>query len=218
MLLAFRADVNILNKCKRTPLNVYLDKHSGAKEDGDEEDDEEEDDDNDEVADLLKSYRAVLENEDQAVKPFVPILQNGDEKEAETSLISSEKVKFTEEDWYSSMSKTYYDLEVNLKQLLLDRTFLLASNLDRAAAACLQMSELMQFQKCGSRMLFIDGGGMKGLMQVDILYEIEKRTGRKIIELFDWIVGTSVGAVIAMALVHGKKSFNLADLLWSCIM
>lgn len=35
--------------------------------------------------------------------------------------------------------------------------------------------------------------------------DIEERTEQKIIDLFDWIVGTSTGGIIALALVYGKK-------------
>ena len=58
--------------------------------------------------------------------------------------------------------------------------------------------------KKGERMLFLDGGGMRGLLELEVLMEIERRTGRKIIELFDWLVGTSVGGVICLSIVYGK--------------
>jgi calcium-independent phospholipase A2 len=58
----------------------------------------------------------------------------------------------------------------------------------------------------GSRILFLDGGGVRGLIEVEVLMEIERRTGRRIVELFDWIVGTSTGGIIAAALVYGNKS------------
>ena len=56
-------------------------------------------------------------------------------------------------------------------------------------------------QELGRRdhMLFLDGGGMKGLVEIEILIEIERRTGRRITELFDWIVGTSISGIIALA-------------------
>ena len=57
-------------------------------------------------------------------------------------------------------------------------------------------------QGSGSRMLILDGGGIRGLIEIEILERIEKMTGRRIIELFDWIVGTSTGGVIALALVY----------------
>ena len=63
----------------------------------------------------------------------------------------------------------------------------------------------LEFKKgAGSRMLFLDGGGIRGLIQIEILSLIENMTGRKITELFDWIVGTSTGGIIALALVYCK--------------
>ena len=59
-------------------------------------------------------------------------------------------------------------------------------------------------RKCGSRILCLDGGGIRGLLQLTILQEIERRTGKRITELFDWIVGTSTGGIIVLALVYGK--------------
>ena len=54
----------------------------------------------------------------------------------------------------------------------------------------------------GSRMLVLDGGGIRGLIEIEILEKIEKLTGRRIIELFDWIVGTSTGGILALGLVY----------------
>lgn len=50
------------------------------------------------------------------------------------------------------------------------------------------------------RILSLDGGGLRGIVPVTILKEIEKRTGKRIFELFDLIAGTSTGALIACAL------------------
>ena len=55
----------------------------------------------------------------------------------------------------------------------------------------------------GSRLLFLDGGGVKGLSQIESLIQLEEATGRKITDLFDWIVGTSTGGIIALLLVYG---------------
>ena len=55
----------------------------------------------------------------------------------------------------------------------------------------------------GSRVLCLDGGGVKGLIQIEVLMQIEEKTKRKITELFDWIVGTSTGGIVALALVYG---------------
>ena len=55
----------------------------------------------------------------------------------------------------------------------------------------------------GSRLLFLDGGGIKGLAQIEALMRLEEATGRNITELFDWIIGTSTGGIIALGLVYG---------------
>ena len=55
----------------------------------------------------------------------------------------------------------------------------------------------------GSRILFLDGGGVKGLSQTECLIQLEEATGRKITDLFDWIVGTSIGGIFALAMVYG---------------
>ena len=48
---------------------------------------------------------------------------------------------------------------------------------------------------------------MKGLAPVQILKEIERRTGKQIHEMFDLICGTSTGGMIAVAL--GIKLMSL---------
>lgn len=57
----------------------------------------------------------------------------------------------------------------------------------------------------GSRILFLDGGGMRALVEIEILMDIERRTNHKITEMFDWIVGTSTGGIIALGLVYGEQ-------------
>ena len=67
-----------------------------------------------------------------------------------------------------------------------------------------QFKDQAMLKKAGSRLLFLDGGGVKGLVLIEILSQLELATGKKIVELFDWIVGTSIGGVLALGLVHGK--------------
>jgi uncharacterized protein len=50
------------------------------------------------------------------------------------------------------------------------------------------------------RVLSIDGGGIRGLIPAIVLTEIERRSGRRIWELFDLIAGTSTGGILACAL------------------
>ncbi|XP_026879219.2 85/88 kDa calcium-independent phospholipase A2 isoform X1 [Electrophorus electricus] len=55
------------------------------------------------------------------------------------------------------------------------------------------------------RLLCLDGGGIKGLVLIQVLIALEKEAGRPIRELFDWVAGTSTGGILALAIVHGKS-------------
>jgi uncharacterized protein len=50
------------------------------------------------------------------------------------------------------------------------------------------------------RVLSIDGGGIRGIIPALVLAEVEKRSGKRIFELFDLIAGTSTGGILACAL------------------
>ena len=74
----------------------------------------------------------------------------------------------------------------------------------RASHVLKALQEMEDYRReNGSRILCLDGGGVRGLVQIEMLRQIEQITGKKIIDLFDWIVGTSTGGVIALALVYG---------------
>jgi len=53
------------------------------------------------------------------------------------------------------------------------------------------------------KVLTLDGGGMRGLVLIEQLRQMEKKTGRKICELFDIVAGTSTGAIIAFFIEAG---------------
>ncbi|XP_078539935.1 85/88 kDa calcium-independent phospholipase A2 isoform X3 [Lissotriton helveticus] len=55
------------------------------------------------------------------------------------------------------------------------------------------------------RVLCLDGGGIRGLVLIQLLLAIEQAAGRPVRELFDWISGTSTGGILALAIVHGKS-------------
>jgi patatin-like phospholipase/acyl hydrolase len=65
------------------------------------------------------------------------------------------------------------------------------------------------------RMLALDGGGIRGLITLGILGQIEElihqKTGQKLCEYFDYIAGTSTGAIIAAGLSLGKTTAELVD-------
>ena len=52
------------------------------------------------------------------------------------------------------------------------------------------------------KVLAIDGGGIRGLIPAVVLAEIERRSQRRIGELFDLVAGTSTGGIIACALAR----------------
>ncbi|XP_008426842.1 85/88 kDa calcium-independent phospholipase A2 isoform X1 [Poecilia reticulata] len=55
------------------------------------------------------------------------------------------------------------------------------------------------------RLLCLDGGGIKGLVLIQMLIALEKEAGRPTRELFDWVAGTSTGGILALAIIHGKS-------------
>jgi calcium-independent phospholipase A2 len=116
------------------------------------------------------------------------------------------------------VAKLYNELEINVaRRLSISATI---GGADDAVALVWQQRELALYNKTlpkpkkkagtafglrgGSRILFLDGGGVKGLVQLEVLIQLEERTQCKIPDLFDWIVGTSTGGVIALAMVYGK--------------
>ena len=50
------------------------------------------------------------------------------------------------------------------------------------------------------RVLSIDGGGIRGIIPALVLAELERRSQKRVFELFDLIAGTSTGGILACAL------------------
>ncbi len=61
------------------------------------------------------------------------------------------------------------------------------------------------------RILSIDGGGTRGLFPATLLECLEKETGKKIPDLFDVIVGSATGGIIAAGLAAGMNAKDIAD-------
>ncbi|MEM7055396.1 MAG: patatin-like phospholipase family protein [Bacteroidota bacterium] len=66
------------------------------------------------------------------------------------------------------------------------------------------------------RILSIDGGGVRGVIPARILQAIEEKTGKHVFELFDLVVGTSTGGLVALALLtpdeQGGAKYSASDL------
>ncbi|KAE8685822.1 Phospholipase A I [Hibiscus syriacus] len=107
-----------------------------------------------------------------------------------------------------------------LRELLICRTATPEPRVNKAAARALAIlgeNECLRrairgrpVPKRGICILSLDGGGMKGLATVQILQEIQKRTGKRMHEMFDLICGTSTGGIFASAL--GIKSMSADQL------
>ena len=61
------------------------------------------------------------------------------------------------------------------------------------------------------KMLALDGGGIRGVMTLGILKSIEEKVGSPLCDYFDYIAGTSTGAIIAAGLARGMTVQDLLD-------
>jgi hypothetical protein len=62
------------------------------------------------------------------------------------------------------------------------------------------------------RILSIDGGGIRGILPLAVLVEIEARRG-PCADLFDMVAGTSIGGIIATGLAHRVPAKTIYDML-----
>ena len=63
------------------------------------------------------------------------------------------------------------------------------------------------------RILSIDGGGVRGIIPAVLLASLEQRTGRRARESFDFVAGTSTGAVLAAGIAAGVPAERMVRLL-----
>ena len=62
------------------------------------------------------------------------------------------------------------------------------------------------------RILAIDGGGIRGIIPAAVLVALEQQTGKPIRESFDFVAGTSTGALIAAAACAGVSASRMLDI------
>ncbi|KAG6443427.1 hypothetical protein O3G_MSEX002842 [Manduca sexta] len=63
----------------------------------------------------------------------------------------------------------------------------------------------------GPNILSLDGGGIRGLIAIEILRHLERLTGRNVTEMFDYIIGVSTGAIIAAVIGSGVGNLETAS-------
>jgi hypothetical protein len=67
------------------------------------------------------------------------------------------------------------------------------------------------------RVLSIDGGGIRGVIPAVLLVQLEQRTGKPVSAMFDLVVGTSTGGILAAGLTcpkaNGAAKFTAQDML-----
>lgn len=78
-----------------------------------------------------------------------------------------------------------------------------AQDQDRSIIDFYPEVELSKESNKGGRVLCLDGGGIKGVVLVTQLMTLEKLTGRRTLDNFDWIAGTSTGGILASGLAAG---------------
>ena len=74
------------------------------------------------------------------------------------------------------------------------------------------MSRLMPTLNVMQRILTIDGGGVRGVIPATLLAALEAQTGRLARESFDFVAGTSTGAVLAAGIAAGIPAERMARL------
>jgi hypothetical protein len=61
------------------------------------------------------------------------------------------------------------------------------------------------------KLLALDGGGIRGMLSLGILAQVEKIVERPLGDYFDYIAGTSTGAIIAAGLAKGMSVYQLRE-------
>ena len=232
VLLSFGADINARNKCNQTPLDIAIQRKymelvdllfsaGGSTAEVQK---------NFGKLPRLMSFHDSVEPKQTPVPDVVEVRElsesetkKSDSVDGEPDSESREKVatnqscqsvKLIEIEEGDSVFNLYERIQ-HIINMRMEFSGSFSANTDEAVAITLQQRELLKYKRTeqrpgtykirgGSRILCLDGGGMRGLIHLEVLRQLEEQTGRRITEMFDWIVGTSTGAIIALGLVYGK--------------
>ncbi|XP_037702479.1 85/88 kDa calcium-independent phospholipase A2 isoform X3 [Choloepus didactylus] len=78
-------------------------------------------------------------------------------------------------------------------------------HISRARKPAFILSSMRDEKRTHDHLLCLDGGGVKGLVIIQLLIAIEKASGIATKDLFDWVAGTSTGGILALAILHSKS-------------
>ncbi|XP_023574766.1 85/88 kDa calcium-independent phospholipase A2 isoform X3 [Octodon degus] len=78
-------------------------------------------------------------------------------------------------------------------------------HVSRARKPPFLLSSTRDEKRTHDHLLCLDGGGVKGLVIIQLLIAIEKASGVATKDLFDWVAGTSTGGILALAILHSKS-------------
>lgn len=62
------------------------------------------------------------------------------------------------------------------------------------------------------KILCISGGGIRGIIPATILQELEKEAGKSVTQIFDLVVGTSTGGIIAAGIATGMTPESITEM------
>ncbi|KAM6161859.1 85/88 kDa calcium-independent phospholipase A2 isoform 2-T2 [Erethizon dorsatum] len=78
-------------------------------------------------------------------------------------------------------------------------------HISRARKPPFILNSMRDEKRTYDHLLCLDGGGVKGLVIIQLLIAIEKASGVATKDLFDWVAGTSTGGILALAILHSKS-------------